>query len=117
MALVALSVRPVGAIFAVGQDGLTVHLRAGLVHVVEVADAGIPGVAGDPNAVGRFGPGQSANGGHGQGEAGRDDDAGELHCGRCKGVKSWDESVVKLLMEVLGLLLCLCLRLCSCLCL
>lgn len=78
-ALVTLAVFPVGAAFAVGQDSLGVHAGAGLVHVVVVADAGVPLVVGHPDAGAILGPGESAGGRHGQGEGGGDDDAGKLH--------------------------------------
>lgn len=82
VALTTIAICPVGAVSAVGVDGLAVHFGARLVDVIVVADPAVPRVVGDPDAIGRFLPGESAGGCQGQGgEAGGEDEAGELHGG------------------------------------
>lgn len=78
--LLALGVNPIGAPAPVGVDLVRVHARAGLVDVVEVADAGIDFVVGNPDTVAVFGPAEDGGGTRDEGESG-DEEVGELHFG------------------------------------
>jgi len=79
MTLASLAISPISAVLAIGKDRLAKPDGARLVDIVMVANTGIPMVIGDPTAISGLSPGESADGSHGQGEAGGDDDAGDLH--------------------------------------